>query len=91
MPTGSTRESGYSRADVLITPRQVGQPGAVIELKTFDPERDGSPEAALDRAMAQIDERDYAAELRAHGAGPVHAYAAVFDRKRAHVRVRSEP
>ncbi|WP_428262413.1 AAA family ATPase [Haliangium sp.] len=86
----SNRETGYGRADVLITPRRSGQPGVVIELKTFDPERDGSPEAALDKAMAQIDERDYAAELRARGATPIRAYAAVFDRKRAHVRVRSE-
>ncbi|WP_428267293.1 AAA family ATPase [Haliangium sp.] len=87
----SNRESGYGRADVLLIPRRPGEPGVVIELKTIDPERDGTPEAALDRAMAQIDERDYAAELRARGAGPIRAYAAAFERKRAHVRVRSEP
>ncbi|WP_428265448.1 AAA family ATPase [Haliangium sp.] len=87
----SNRESGYGRADVLIIPRRPGQPGVVIELKTFDPQRDGTPEAALDRAMAQIDERAYAAELRSHGATPVRAFAAVFDGKRAHVRARSEP
>ncbi|WP_428263720.1 AAA family ATPase [Haliangium sp.] len=87
----SNRESGYGRADVLIIPRHSGQPGVVIELKTLDPERDGTPEAALDQAMAQIEERAYAAELRAHGATSIRAYAAVFARKRVHVRVRSEP
>jgi hypothetical protein len=84
----SNRETGFGRADVLIAPRQLGRPGVVIELKTLDPRRDASPEAALDAAMRQIDERAYAAELAAAGAAPIHVYAAVFDRKRAYVRVR---
>jgi Predicted AAA-ATPase/PD-(D/E)XK nuclease superfamily len=85
----SNREAGFGRADVLIAPRQPGRPGVVMELKTLDPNRDPSPEAALEAAMQQIEQRAYAAELRAHGAAPIHAYAAVFDRKRAYVRVRS--
>jgi hypothetical protein len=87
----SNRETGHGRADVTIAPRQPGRPGVVIELKTLDPHRDASPEAALDAAMRQIDERAYTAELRARGAVPIHTYAAVFDRKRAYVRARSEP
>jgi Predicted AAA-ATPase/PD-(D/E)XK nuclease superfamily len=86
----SNRETGHGRADVVIAPRQPGRPGVVMELKTLDPRRDASPEAALDAAMRQIDARAYAAELRAAGATPIHAYAAVFDGKRAYLRVRSE-
>jgi hypothetical protein len=85
----SNRETGHGRADVLIAPRQPGRPGVVMELKTLDPRRDASPEAALDAAMRQIDERAYTAELAAVGAAPIHVYAAVFDRKRAYLRVRS--
>jgi hypothetical protein len=85
----SNRETGYGRADVLIAPRQPGRPGVVMELETLDPHRDASPEAALDAAMPQIEQRAYAAELRAAGAAPIHTYAAVFDRKRAYVRARS--
>jgi hypothetical protein len=84
----SNREAGFGRADVTIAPRQPGRPGVIIELKSLDPHRDASPEAALDAALAQIEARAYAAELRARGARPIHCYAAVFDGKRAYVRVR---
>jgi hypothetical protein len=89
----SNREAGFGRADVLdmlIGPRTPGRPGVVLELKTFDPRRDGSPEQALAAAHDQIAQSDYTAELRAHGADPVHVYAAVFDQKRAYVRTAAQ-
>ncbi|HWN70028.1 MAG TPA: AAA family ATPase, partial [Haliangium sp.] len=85
----SNRETGFGRADVLIAPRQPGRPGVVMELKTLDPRRDASPEAALDAAMRQIEQRAYAAELATAGAAPIHVYAAVFDGKRAYLRART--
>jgi hypothetical protein len=85
----SNREAGHGRADVILTPRQPGRPGVVMELKMLDPHRDASPEAALDAAMRQIEERAYATGLAAAGATPIHVYAAVFDRKRAYLRARS--
>jgi hypothetical protein len=86
----SNREAGFGRADVTIAPRQPGRPGVIIELKSLDPHRDASPESALEAALAQIDARAYAAELRDRGASPIHCYAAVFDGKRAYVRVRRD-
>jgi hypothetical protein len=86
----SNREAGFGRADVTIAPRQPGRPGVVIELKSLDPHRDAAPEAALEAALAQIEARAYAAELRSCGANPIHCYAAVFDGKRAYVRVRRD-
>jgi hypothetical protein len=86
----SNREAGFGRADVTIAPRQPGRPGVIMELKSLDPHRDASPEAALDAALAQIQDRAYAAELRNRGARPIHCYAAVFDGKRAYVRVRRD-
>ncbi len=80
----SNRESGYGRADVLVTPREHGRPGVVLELKTV---REGSAvEQTLDAAERQIRERDYAASVRASGADPVHQFAVAFDGKRAWVR-----
>ena len=38
-------------------------------------------EEALAEGVAQIRERDYASELRAAGASPVHAFAVAFDGK----------
>jgi hypothetical protein len=82
----SNRESGAGRPDVMIIPRVPGQPGVVLELKVA---RAGEKtlDAALEEGLAQIAKNDYAAELRATGADPVHALAVAFDGKQ--VRVRS--
>ena len=85
----SNRESGHGRYDVMILPRQAGQPGVVLEIKVLDKRRKETPEQALESALRQIRDRGYAAELRARGARPVHEIAAVFDRKRAYVRSAS--
>ncbi len=80
----SNRESGYGRYDVTVTPCRPGGPGVVLELKV--PAGDEGVETALDAALCQLSDRDYAAELRASGADPIHELAVVFDGKRAHVR-----
>ena len=85
----SNREAGYGRYDVLICPRQPGQPGAVLELKVIDTNDGETAQQALDAALSQVRERDYAAVLRERGAAPVHELGAVFDGKRAWVRAGS--
>ncbi|WP_428264634.1 PD-(D/E)XK nuclease domain-containing protein, partial [Haliangium sp.] len=82
----SNRESGKGRPDVMIRPRAPGQPGAVLELKVA---RAGEKtlDAALAEGLAQLADKDYAAELRTAGAEPVHGFAVAFDGKV--VRVRS--
>jgi hypothetical protein len=86
----SNRESGFGRADVLIKPRSAG-PGAVLELKVIDTEYQETREQALDRAVAQLVDREYASEVRAAGATVVHQYAVVFDGKRCWARMVAEP
>ncbi|NOY28186.1 MAG: hypothetical protein GXP62_20165, partial [Oligoflexia bacterium] len=83
----SDREGGFGRYDVLLRPRQGGQPGAVIELKVIDHDEGETAQQALDRAMAQVKDRAYATDLRTAGADPVWQWAAVFDGKRAFVQV----
>jgi hypothetical protein len=80
----SNRESGLGRCDVLVLPRSPGRPGAALELKSLG--ENESPDRALEAALRQLRERDYAAELRARGAAPIRELAIVFDGKRAHVR-----
>ena len=46
---------------------------------------------ALAAALRQLRDRDYAAELRARGADPVHQMAAVFDGKKVYVRTAPAP
>jgi Predicted AAA-ATPase/PD-(D/E)XK nuclease superfamily len=83
----SNRESGLGRCDVMVLPKSAGQPGVVMELKRVDTEAGETVEKAAAAALKQLRDRDYAAELRARGASPIHEVAAVFDGKRAHVRV----
>lgn len=82
----SNRETGYGRADVTLRPRDGKGPGVVIELKALSPVDRLTPEVALDRALAQIEARDYAAELRAEGIDPIHRLAIVFEGKRVYAR-----
>jgi hypothetical protein len=81
----SNRESGAGRPDVLIRPRVPGQPGVVLELKVARA-GESALEAALEEGLAQVAENDYAAELRAAGADPVHVFAVAFDGKQVRVR-----
>ncbi len=83
----SNRESGFGRCDVMVLPREAGKPGVVMELKRVEGEAGETVEKAVEAALKQIRGRDYAAELRARGAAPIHEVAAVFDGKRAYVRV----
>jgi hypothetical protein len=83
----SNRESGLGRCDVMVLPREAGNPGVVMELKRVEGEAGETVEKAVAAALGQIRERDYAAELRARGAAPIHEVAAVFDGKMAYVRV----
>jgi hypothetical protein len=80
----SNRESGYGRADVLITPKGPG-PGVVLELKVIDHDLEETAETALESALDQLRTRDYAAELRAADASPIHQMGVVFDGKRCWV------
>jgi hypothetical protein len=81
----SNRESGLGRYDVMVLPRTAGRPGVVLELKTVEVDDGETPSAALESALRQIRERDYATELRERGASPIIELAAVFDGKRAWV------
>ncbi|WP_428263599.1 AAA family ATPase [Haliangium sp.] len=81
----SNRESGSGRPDVMIRPRQPGSPGVVMELKVAGRGADAL-DAALAAGLDQLAGKDYAAELRASGADPVHAFAVAFDGKEVRVR-----
>jgi hypothetical protein len=80
----SNRESGGGRPDVWIRPRKAGQAGAVLELKVARP-RKKTLKQALSEGLSQLEGMDYAAELRASGAVPVHAFAVAFDGKEVRV------
>lgn len=83
----SNRESGSGRYDVMILPRTPGQPGVVMELKVKSRRRRETMKGAVAAALKQTRERDYAAELRACGASPIHEMGVVFDGKQVRVGI----
>ncbi len=78
----ANREGGHGRYDVMILPKEAGQPGAVLELKVKSKVKGATLERALSSAKKQLLSQDYAAELRAHGATPIQQVAVAFDGKR---------
>nr|VFJ44327.1 MAG: PD-(D/E)XK nuclease superfamily protein [Candidatus Kentron sp. FW] len=82
----SNIESGLGRADVLMSPVEPGSRGIVMEFKRL---KEGEEmERELSAALNQIEEKCYAATLRAEGRGEVLALAVVFDGKQLQVRTR---
>jgi hypothetical protein len=83
----SNRESGHGRYDVMLEPREPGRPGVVLELKVKKGRE--SMGRTTSRAIRQLAGKDYAAELRARGASPIHEIAIAFDGKRVRVELRN--
>jgi hypothetical protein len=61
----------------------------VMELKVARPGRK-TLEQALSEGLLQLAQNDYAAELRAAGAAPIHAFAVAFDGKEVRVEAPGE-
>ncbi len=84
----SNVESGYGRADILMFPRRAGLTGKIIELKSLRPDEDF--DTALAAALAQIEERQYEAQMREAGVHEVVKLAIAVQGKTVRVR-RLEP
>ncbi len=83
----SNRESGYGRYDVMIIPRDPARyPGVVIEFKIVP--KGGTIEETLESAHQQIEEKNYAAELRERGCSRVVRWGIAFRGKEVGVLVR---
>ncbi len=60
----SNRESGYGRYDVMMIPRETGQPAVILEFKLFSARRgEQTLEDTAANALKQIEQKEYDAEL----------------------------
>ncbi len=82
----SNRESGYGRYDIMIIPKKPSGIGYVIEFKALRDEQKETPEAVLDTALKQIEEKQYATELIEKGINNIKKLAIVFNGKDVHVK-----
>ena len=83
----SNRESGLGRYDICLYPKKTDLPGIVIEFKVMDPdtgEEDLSDTA--DSAIAQIKDKDYAADLRGAGVTDILEYGFAFAGKKVLIK-----
>ena len=82
----SNRESGFGRYDVIIEPKHPEKnPAMILEFKVFNTKREASLEETAKAALAQIEEKQYEANLIAKGipADNIRKYGFAFEGKKA--------
>lgn len=82
----SNREAGLGRFDVMLLPFDRSRCGIVLEFKKVNERRKETPEQALEKAVKQMEERKYAAELEAAGVKRILKLAVAFQGKELWVR-----
>lgn len=79
----SNRESGFGRYDVMLEPKREDLDTYIIEFKVYKPGRDQSLEDTVKKALAQIEEKQYALSLMAKGisSDKIRKYGFAFEGK----------
>ena len=81
----SNRESGFGRYDVMLEPKNPKEDDAIIlEFKVYDPEDEATLKETVQSALAQIEEKQYAAQLVSRGipAERIRSYGFAFEGKK---------
>lgn len=82
----SNRESGYGRYDVMIIPCDLNKTGVIIEFKKVDPDEGEDLEKAAERAIQQIEAKEYQQELLDRGIHKIIKLGIVFRGKEVLVK-----
>ena len=79
----SNRESGFGRYDVMLEPKDKADDAFILEFKVFNRRREQTLEDTVAAALAQIEEKNYAAALMEKGipATKIRKYGFAFEGK----------
>ncbi|WP_029318823.1 PD-(D/E)XK nuclease domain-containing protein [Butyrivibrio sp. AE3004] len=79
----SNRESGFERYDVCLEPLDAKDPAYILEFKVFDPDEEKTLQDTVKKALQQIEEKNYDADLLAKGISKdiIHHYGFAFEGK----------
>ena len=83
----SNRESGYGRYDIMLIPKSKKGVGIIIEFKKVSSFAKETLKGAAQKALDQINEREYAQELYQRGIKKVIIYGIAFHSKKLLVLV----
>lgn len=81
----SNDESGDGRYDICLTPKQANLPGVIIELKAAKKCSSEELKQLADRALQQIEEKHYDAQLRQAGVTEIIKYGVAFSGKNVEI------
>ncbi|MBF0099393.1 MAG: AAA family ATPase [Desulfobacterales bacterium] len=82
----SNRESGFGRYDVMLIPKNSQQTGFVFEFKKVDGKYDKTSKTAMKSALKQIQDKNYALELKATGVQKIVGIGVVVHSKKVWVQ-----
>ncbi len=84
----SNRESGFGRYDVMLEPRSLEDAAVLMEFKVHDPEEEASLADTAEAALAQIEEKNYAASLIGKNIpeSRIHKYGFAFEGKKVLIK-----
>ena len=84
----SNRESGFGRYDVMLEPRNPQKDDAILlEFKIYDPDSEKTMEDTVQEALAQIERKQYAAQLINRGISKEHIRSYGFAFQGKHVLI----
>jgi hypothetical protein len=80
----SNKEAGYGRYDISLIPQDISKKAIIMELKTI--RRNETKDIALEKAINQINEKQYEKEALKRGIKDIVKLAVVFENKRVWIR-----
>ena len=84
----SNRESGFGRYDVMLEPRNPQKDNAILlEFKIYDPDSEKTMKDTIQEALAQIERKQYAAQLINRGISKEHIRSYGFAFQGKHVLI----